>query len=70
MEKLRASSDVQIETVLTDTKSMKRIKISIETDEQMPKNKGQVIFEFDGLLVVSATQCKNVVHNFVNKLNK
>ena len=68
MTKLRVSSDVEIETVLTDKKNKKRIKVPIETNEAMPVNMGQVIFEFDSSIIVSNTQCKNVVHNFVSKL--
>ena len=68
MTKLRVGSDVEIETVLTDKKNKKRIKVPIETNEAMPVNMGQVIFEFDSSIIVSNTQCKNVVHNFVSKL--
>ena len=68
MTKLRVGSDVEIETVLTDKKNKKRIKVPIETNEAMPVNMGQVIFEFDSSIIVSNTQCKNVVQNFVSKL--
>lgn len=68
MTKLRASSDIEIETILTDTKNIKRVKVGIETDQAMPISMGQIIFEFDSSIIVSNTQCKNVAHNFVSKL--
>lgn len=68
MEKLRVASDVEIETVLTEKKSVKRIKVSIETDEKMPVKRGQIIFEFDGLLVVSKTICVNMADKFLKSI--
>lgn len=67
---LRAGNDIQIETVLTEIRSMRRIKVPIETDEPMPINMGQVIFEFksDLLMAPTKTQCKNIVDNFVKRL--
>jgi len=39
MQKLRAGSDIQIETVVSEKQTKKRIKVPIETDETMPVNK-------------------------------
>lgn len=67
--KLRASSDIQIETVLTEKMNKKRIIIGIETDEVMPVNKGKVIFEVDSEIHLTSARCKNSVIELVKRIN-
>lgn len=68
MEKLRVASDVEIETVIKEKKSVKRIKVDIETDTDMPERRGRITYEFDGLLVISKTQCVNATEKFLKNL--